>query len=937
MTSSKSDNLPLVAAQGQPSDFIRKIVARDLETGKYAQVHTRFPPEPNGYLHIGHAKAILLNFGIAREMQGICNLRYDDTNPTKEKQEYVDSIFEDVMWLIGDWSENYLRLKTPVASPQTTVPEDERDFALSASTLDEWPPHRLHNSSTEGSRLEPFHTSDHFEAIYHYAMQLIRKGSAYVCDLSPQAMASYRGAPDRPGRDSPFRSRSVSENLELFGRMKNGEFAEGKCTLRAKIDMASPNFWLRDPILYRIRHAEHHRTGRKWCIYPMYDFAQCLSDYIEGVTHSMGTLEFEVHRPLYVWILRDLDLPNRLPRRLEFARFSLTYTVMSKRKLLQLVAEGRVKGWDDPRMPTISGYRRRGVSANVLRNFMYGLGITKYKSATQIHALEHAIRAELNHVAVRRFVVLRPLPIVITNYPKDKTEEFDALNNPEDLSSGIRKITFSRNLYIEREDFAEAPSANYFRFYPGGEVRLKNAYIIRCNEIIKDDGGNIVQLRCTADLESKAGAAHAARKMRVALHWVNMEGAVEAEVRLYDQLFTIPNPEAAADFRTAINPNSLQVLTAKCEPSLTQSEPKQPYQFERLGYFVLDRDSAVGKLVFNRTIELRTRWLPPRRLSASDRVSGRRGDVPVAEIPAGFIKKVAKPAASKQLQDGSIGLSDILSINGRILRTASLLNEYNQDVGNPQVLIDAIRSWGRRIDLLTFIQRPEAKEPKYDTWWEPEEIAALPLTSFDEWWNCQIGKDTRRKVLRAEKAGVVVKHVPLNDYLIEGVTRIFNETRFKRGKPHRHYGKKFAQVKAILERDCERCEFIAALFEGELIGFVKLLYTDRLTRPVLNLAMFAHRDKMTNFALMAEVARSTAREGIPFVTYGIWKSRRQGMREFLISNGFGPLKIPRFYVPLNIIGRMALSIGIQGGLVRNIPDPLMTQLLAVRSRWYANR
>jgi glutaminyl-tRNA synthetase len=596
-----------------PSDFIRDIVAKHVAEQKYPRIQTRFPPEPNGYLHIGHAKSICLNFGIAREFGGVCNLRMDDTNPAKEDVEYVDSIQEDVNWLINGWADKQLGLKPKGKTPETVAEEGKRDFYLAPSIL----------NSPLSTNVEPFYASDYFDQIYDYAEQLIEKGKAFVCDLSPADMELYRGAPDRPGKDSPFRNRPVEENLDLFQRMKAGEFPDGARTLRAKIDMASSNIWLRDPILYRIRHARHHHTGTKWCIYPMYDFAHCLSDYIEGVTHSICTLEFEVHRPLYDWILENLSLPRALPKQYEFARLNLNYTVMSKRKLMQLVTEKLVTGWDDPRMPTISGIRRRGVTSAALRAFAYNIGITKYNGITDVAVLEHSIREDLNKRALRRLAVLRPIKVIITNFPEGKVEELDAVNNPEDENAGKRKIPFSRELFIERDDFQEIPPPKFFRLKPGGEVRLKYAYIIKCDEVVKDAGGNITELRCTADLDSKSGGATAARKVKGTIHWVSAAHAIDAEVRLYDRLFTEAEPEKdGRDFKSVLNPHSLEVLTAKCEPSLKDASPEARYQFERLAYFALDKDSMVGSsrcddrtaqrtvpiLVFNRTITLKDTW-----------------------------------------------------------------------------------------------------------------------------------------------------------------------------------------------------------------------------------------------------------------------------------------------------------------------------------------
>ena len=581
----------------RPSDFIRDVVAQDVSQKKYPQIQTRFPPEPNGYLHIGHAKSICLNFGIAREFGGICNLRYDDTNPAKEEIEYVDSIYEDVCWLISGWADEHLGLKAKGATPETGAVQNRQDFYLPAA-----------NRGQSTASVEPFYASDYFEQLFQYALQLIKKGLAYVCDLSPEDTDKYRGAPDRPGKDSPWRNRSVAENLDLFTRMKNGEFPDGARTLRARIDMSSPNVWMRDPLLYRIRHATHHHTGNKWCIYPMYDFAHCLSDYIEGITHSICTLEFEVHRPLYDWILENLELPRPLPHQYEFARLSLGYTVMSKRKLMQLVNENLVSGWDDPRMPTISGLRRRGVTPKALRDFAYNIGITKYNALTDVALLEYAIREDLNKNALRRLAVLRPIKVVITNYPVEKSEQLEAVNNPEDPASGTRKLSFGRELFIERDDFMETPPPKYFRLRPGGEVRLKYAYIIRCDEVIKDAKGQVTELRCTADLESKTGGATAGRKVKGTIHWVNAADAIDAEVRLYERLFTVPEPDADGDFKKHLNPHSLEVVTAKCEPSLKAANAKLRYQFERLGYFTVDKDSTAEKLVFNRTITLRDTW-----------------------------------------------------------------------------------------------------------------------------------------------------------------------------------------------------------------------------------------------------------------------------------------------------------------------------------------
>jgi glutaminyl-tRNA synthetase len=584
-----------------PSDFIRDIVTADVVAGKYKKIVTRFPPEPNGYLHIGHAKSICLNFGIAREFQGQCNLRMDDTNPTKEDIEYVESIQQDVRWLIEGWADDHLGLKPKGKTPETITVDGKPDFYLSPAAQSE-----IQNPKSE--IVEPFYASDYFGQIYEYALQLVKKGKAYVCDHTAEEVDKMRGAPDKQSEESLYRNRSVEENLDLFVRMKNGEFPDGTRTLRAKIDMASPNIWMRDPVIYRIRHAEHHHTGNAWCIYPMYDFAHCLSDYIEGITHSICTLEFEVHRPLYDWILENLGLPRPLPHQFEFARLSLGYTVMSKRKLMQLVNENLVTGWDDPRMPTISGIRRRGVTAEALRAFAYHIGVTKRDSLTDVAVLENVIREDLNRRAQRRLAVLRPVKVVITNLPENHVEQLDAVNNPEDPASGTRKVPFGRTLVIERDDFMETPPPKYFRLRPGGEVRLKYAYIIKCDEVVKDAAGNVTELRCTADLGSKSGGPTANRKVKGTIHWVSAAHAFEAEVRLYDRLFKVPEPDAGGDFKSHLNPHSLEVLTAKLEPSLAEASALERYQFERLGYFSLDSDSQPGKPVFNRTITLRDTW-----------------------------------------------------------------------------------------------------------------------------------------------------------------------------------------------------------------------------------------------------------------------------------------------------------------------------------------
>ncbi|HQL20962.1 MAG TPA: glutamine--tRNA ligase [Opitutaceae bacterium] len=582
-----------------PSDFIRDIVAQHVAEKRYPQIVTRFPPEPNGYLHIGHAKSICLNFGIARENGGQCNLRMDDTNPTKEDVEYVESIMQDVNWLIGDWADHCLGFKAHGQTPVTVSVNGQPDFQIPA-----------HFPAKEKSvALEPFFASDYFDQIFEYAVALIKKGKAYVCDLSPEDTDKYRGAPDKPGTDSPYRNRSIEENLDLFMRMKAGEFPNGARTLRAKIDMSLPNVWLRDPLLYRIRHTAHHHTGDKWCIYPMYDFAHCLSDYIEGITHSICTLEFEVHRPLYDWILENLGLPRPLPHQYEFAKLIPSHMIVSKRKLIHLVNEKLVSGWDDPRLPTISGIRRRGVPACALRRFAIGVGVTKFDSMTDIAVYEHAVRDELNSIALRRLAVVDPIKVVLTNIPAGETIEVDAVDNPQSETPTTRKVPFTREVFIEREDFAEVPPPKYFRLKPGGEVRLKYACIIKCDEVVKDAAGNVVEIRCTADLDSRAGGPNSGKKVKGTIHWVSAAHAIDAEVRLYDRLFTAAEPDAGGDFTKNVNPKSLVTVTGKLEPSLASATQEQRFQFERLGYFTLDsKDSAPGKLVFNRTITLKDTW-----------------------------------------------------------------------------------------------------------------------------------------------------------------------------------------------------------------------------------------------------------------------------------------------------------------------------------------
>ncbi len=553
------------ATAGTPStDFIRQIIEEDLRTNKYGgRVHTRFPPEPNGYLHIGHAKSICLNFGVAEEYGGLCNLRFDDTNPTKEDVEYVESIKRDIRWLGFDWGDR------------------------------------------------EFYASDYFDQLYEYAVQLIKLGKAYVDSLSPEEIRQYRGTLTEPGRESPYRNRSVEENLELFERMRAGEFKDGEHVLRAKIDMASPNIVMRDPILYRIRHVPHHRTGTRWCIYPMYDFAHCISDSIEGITHSLCTLEFENNRALYDWILDQLGLYH--PQQIEFARLNLSYTVLSKRKLLELVERGIVNGWDDPRMPTISGLRRRGYTPEAIRDFCERIGVAKKENLVDIALLEHCLREDLNRRAPRAMAVLRPLRVVLVNYPEDRVEELQAVNNPEDPGMGTRKVPFSRVLYIERDDFREDPPKKFFRLAPGREVRLRYAYIIKCVDVIKDQRtGEILELRCTYDPETGLGPTPPGRRVKGTIHWVSAAHALPAEVRLYDRLFIKENPnevEEGKDWLDYVNPKSLEVLTScRVEPSLATASPGDHYQFERLGYFCVDPDSAPGGLVFNRAVPLRDTW-----------------------------------------------------------------------------------------------------------------------------------------------------------------------------------------------------------------------------------------------------------------------------------------------------------------------------------------
>jgi glutaminyl-tRNA synthetase len=590
--------------QVERQDFLREIVQQDLASGRIDGVVTRFPPEPNGYLHIGHAKSICLNFGIARQFGGQCNLRMDDTNPTKEDVEYVDSITTDVNWLIEGWADHCLGLKPVGGLAQTREVGGGEDFFLSA----------VLSADGGGQALEPFYASDYFEPLYEYAVQLIRKGKAFVCDHTAEEVDVMRGAPDRPGEESHYRGRSVEESLDLFGRMRAGEFPDGARTLRAKIDMTAPNVWLRDPVLYRIRHASHHHTGDRWCIYPMYDFAHGLSDYIEGITHSICTLEFEVHRPLYEWILEALDLPRVHPRQREFARLNVTYTIMSKRKLLRLVQEGLVDGWDDPRMPTISGMRRRGYPAEAIRAFCDRIGVAKRENMVELGLLEHFVRDDLNRRAPRAMAVLRPLRVVIENYPEGQVEEFETVNNPEDPAMGTREVPFSRAVYIEQDDFREVPPPKYHRLSPGVEVRLRSAYLITCTGVVKDpDTGEIVEVRATYDPATRGGDTPDGRKVKATIHWVSAEHALDAEVRLYDTLFTIENPEdvpEGEDFIQGLNPHSLETLQGcKLEPSLAAAVPGAHYQFERLGYFCADpEDSQAGAPVFNRAVTLKDAW-----------------------------------------------------------------------------------------------------------------------------------------------------------------------------------------------------------------------------------------------------------------------------------------------------------------------------------------
>ena len=604
-SATRDESLPGQDQQGhEKTDFLREIVQQDLASGRVKSVVTRFPPEPNGYLHIGHAKSICLNFGIALQFGGRCNLRMDDTNPTKEDVEYVDSITTDVKWLIDGWADHLLAFKALGATPDVYKVPGGQDFYLPPVMPDE----------AAGQGVEPFYASDYFEPLSAYALELIRKGKAFVCDHTAEEVDAMRGTPDSAGKESLYRSRSVEESLDLFERMRAGEFPDGTRTLRAKIDMSSPNIWLRDPVMYRIRHAAHHHTGDRWCIYPMYDFAHGLSDYVEGITHSICTLEFEVHRPLYDWFLEALDLPRVHPIQREFARLNVTYTIMSKRRLLRLVQEGRVRGWDAPRMPTISGMRRRGYPAEAIRAFCDRIGVAKRENTVELGLLEYFVRDDLNKLTPRAMAVLRPLKVVIENYPEDQAEEFEAINNPEDPSAGTRKVPFSKVVYIEQDDFREVPPPKYHRLSPGVEVRLRSAYFITCTGVVKDPAtGAILEVHATYDPATKGGDAPDGRKVKSTIHWVSAAHAVDAEVRLYDILFTVESPDnvpEGVDFVDTLNPDSLEVLTdSKLEPSLAAAAPGARYQFERLGYFCADaEDSKPGAPVFNRTVTLKDSW-----------------------------------------------------------------------------------------------------------------------------------------------------------------------------------------------------------------------------------------------------------------------------------------------------------------------------------------
>jgi glutaminyl-tRNA synthetase len=551
-----------IEKDNKPVDFIRNIIKEDVKNNKNdGKVITRFPPEPNGYLHIGHAKAFCLNFSVAKEFGGVCHLRFDDTNPVKEDDEYIHSIKRDIKWMGFDWGEHL------------------------------------------------YYASDYYEKLYGYAVELIKQGKAFVCDLSADEIKEYRGTLTEPGKESPYRNRPIEENLKLFVGMKNGDFPDGARTLRAKIDMKSPNIHMRDPAIYRIKHVWHHRTGNEWCIYPMYDFAHCLSDSIEGITHSLCSLEFEIHRPLYDWIIDELNLRCH-PQQIEFNRLNLTYTVMSKRKLIQLVEEKKVFGWDDPRMPTISGMRRRGYTPEAIKQFIDRAGLTKREQVIDVSLLEYCVREDLNKHASRVLGVLNPVKVVITNYPDDQIDKLEAINNPEDAGMGTRKVPFSKVLYIEREDFREEASKKYFRMVPGREVRLRYAYIVTCTGCVKDENDEIIEIHCTYDPNTRGGSTPDGRRVKGTIHWVSARHAIKAEVRLYDRLFVNQLPESGeSSFLDCINPNSLKILE-KCylEPSLSNAVPEERFQFERLGYFCVDLDSTPDKLVFNRTVPLRDSW-----------------------------------------------------------------------------------------------------------------------------------------------------------------------------------------------------------------------------------------------------------------------------------------------------------------------------------------
>ncbi|MBT4410541.1 MAG: glutamine--tRNA ligase/YqeY domain fusion protein [Bacteroidetes bacterium] len=556
------DNTNNRSEETKSQNFIEQIIEEDIREGKNeGRVHTRFPPEPNGYLHIGHAKAFCLDFGLAETYGGKCNLRFDDTNPVKEDVEYIDAIKEDIQWMGFDWSD------------------------------------------------QEYYASDYFDQLYHFAQKLIKKGNAYVCHMSAKEVSEARGTPTEPGKDSPYRNRSAEENLELFAQMRAGDFPDDTCVLRAKIDMSSPNMHMRDPIMYRIRHIAHHRTGNDWCIYPMYDWAHGQSDSIEGITHSLCTLEFEVHRPLYEWFINELEIfPSR---QIEFARLNLSYTIMSKRKLLQMVEENHVTGWDDPRMPTLSGLRRRGYTPDSIRNFVETVGIAKRENVIDVALLEYSVREDLNKIAPRVMAVLDPIKLIIDNYPDNQIEELETINNPEDESMGVRTMPFCKEIFIERNDFMEDPPKKFFRLTPGREVRLKSAYIIKCESVDKDENGEILAVHCTYDPDSKSGSGNVSRKVKGTLHWVSAKHALDAEVRLYDRLFMDSDPDGHKDkdFKDFINPDSLTVLKGcKLEPSLASSHYPDQFQFQRLGYFNCDKDSNHDRLVFNRTVPLRDNW-----------------------------------------------------------------------------------------------------------------------------------------------------------------------------------------------------------------------------------------------------------------------------------------------------------------------------------------